>query len=154
MRLSKESKAAAVPGISDIGRYVKRATSEPGVRDDVDLALKSIKSAYRRLDRGTSPTAALLNDKKLHRDLRRALRAIRDAAVALTAPPKMRTRDAIALGGALSALLIAATFAFIRGRKLRSQSDPGPSGTADAAESQQPTDAPPAPVPPTPAPPS
>jgi len=142
MGLSNRSTALAAPDISEIGRFLTRATSEPGVRDEVRVAVQSIKSAYRRFDRAKSPTAALLNDKKLKRDLRRALHAIRGAAIALTAPPRMRTRDAIALGGVLSAVFIVATFVFVRGRKLRSQSAGEQSGTGDEPGLQQPGNGP------------
>jgi hypothetical protein len=115
------SKPATKVGIANLGLYMKRATHEPRVRDQGQIAIHSGRSAYRRLRRAKSPKAALLNDRKLHRDLRRTLAATQGAAIALTSPPRMRTRDALVLVAVLSALLIAIGAALARSEKLRSK---------------------------------
>lgn len=101
------------------GRYMKRASRQLGVRDQGQIALASTKSAYRRITKAKSPARALLNDKKVRRDLRRAVRAIEAAAVALSASPRMRTRDALALGAALS--LLGGGLVFVRSEKFRAK---------------------------------
>jgi hypothetical protein len=116
MRPSKRSKGLTAPDITEIGRYLSRATSEPGVRDEARSAAQSLKRAYKRFDRAPSPVDALLHDRKLQRDLSNALKALQRAAVALTTPPKMRTRDRVVVAGVTTVLLIAAVFAFLRGR--------------------------------------
>jgi hypothetical protein len=44
----------------------------------VKTALDSTRSAYTRLSNGKAPAKVLLDDKKLHHDLRTAVDAIRD----------------------------------------------------------------------------
>jgi len=152
MRSSNKSTAAS--SIANAGRYLKRASREPGVRDQAKIALQSVQSAYRRIERAKAPREALLNDKKVHRDLRRALAASRDAAAALTAPPRMRTRDAIGVGAVVTVLLIAATFGFTRSRNRRAGTQGEGPGTVPAGADAAPVAAPEAEAPRTSAPPS
>jgi hypothetical protein len=123
--------------------YVTRAGRKPGVREHTQSAVASSRSAYRRLNKARSPAAAL-NDKKLRRDLRRASSSAgAAAALALSTPPRMRTRDALALGAMLSALLIAAGVLFARSEKLRvklqgKQSDQGEEPASEPASTPAP----------------
>ncbi len=125
------------------GRYSNRPTRQLGARGHGRIALASTRSAYRRLSEAKSPDEAL-NDKKLRRDLRRASTAIQAAAVALSAPPRMRTRDAVAFGALLSALLIGVVLLFVRSEKVRSKVLGKRPGEAESAE-QSPSSAPDAP---------
>jgi hypothetical protein len=120
------SKAAAMAGGARLALYMRRAAHEPRVRDHGQVAIASGRRAYQRLRKAKSPRAALLNDRKLHReklhrDLRRTVRATQGAASALTARPKVRVRDAGVLGGVLSAMLIVIGFALARSEKVRSK---------------------------------
>lgn len=138
MRSQNKSKAAR------LGRYMPRHTRQLGPRDQGRIALASTRSAYRRLSEANSPAEAL-NDKKLRRDLRRASTAIEAAAVALSAPPRMQTRDAVAFGALLSALLIGVVVLFVRSEKARSKvlgKRPGEPESAAESPSSTP-DAPP-----------
>ncbi len=125
------------------GCYSKRPTRQLGARGHGRIALASTRSAYRRLSEANSPAEAL-NDKKLRRDLRRASTAIQAAAVALSAPPRMRTRDAVAFGALLSALLIGVVLLFVRSEKVRSNVLGKRPGEAESAE-QSPASTPDAP---------
>jgi hypothetical protein len=65
------------------------------LRDSVLSAVTAARSAYGRLSNGKAPTKALLDDKKLHRDLRNAAESLRTAAESLRAapqPPKRKRR--------------------------------------------------------------
>jgi len=126
--------------------YVKRAGRKPGVREHTQSAVESSRSAYRRLNKARSPAAAL-NDKKLRRDLRRASSSAgAAAALALSTPPRMRTRDALALGAILSALLIAAGVLFARSEKLRAKLQGNQPDQVEEPESEQPPTSTPAPA--------
>ena len=137
MRSQNKSTAAG------FGRYSKRPTRELGARGHGRIALASTRSAYRRLSKTNSPAEAL-NDKKLRRDLQRASTAIQAAAVALSAPPRMRTRDAVALGALLSAFLVGVGLLFVRSEKARSKILGKRPGEAESAE-QTPSSTPDAP---------
>ena len=133
-----------------LSRYVTFAGRKPGVREHTQSAVVSSRSAYRRLNKAGSPAAAL-NDKKLRRDLRRASSSAgAAAALALSTPPRIRTRDALALGALLSALLIAAGVLFARSEKLRGK----PSDQVEGPDSEQPPASAPASAPLAPAEPS
>ena len=68
--------------------YIRRLVEDAQLRENVKTAYDSSKSAYGRITNGKGPTKALLEDKKLQRDLQNAVEALRDATVALTEPPK------------------------------------------------------------------
>ena len=97
---SRRKKAkAAVPfnpaDVANIARsnpYIQRLIEDGHLRDNVQKAIESSKSAYGRLSNGKAPAKAMLEDKKLQRDVREALEAVRDASIALTEAPKRKAR--------------------------------------------------------------
>ena len=137
-----------------LGGYVTRGGRKPGVREHTQSAVASSRRAYQRLNKAKSPAAAL-NDKKLRRDLRRASSSAgAAAAIVLSTPPRMRTRDAIALGAMLSALLIAAAVLFARSEKLRAKRRGDQSDQVEEPESERLAESTPAAAPLAPAEPS
>ncbi len=84
-------------------------------------AIESTRSAYGRLSNGKAPAKALLEDKKLQKDLSDALEALRDASVALTEAPKKRARKGIGFGRKLLILTIGGGLALAGSEKLRSK---------------------------------
>ena len=68
--------------------YIRRIVEDAHLRENVKTAYDSSRSAYARLTNGKAPTKALLEDKKLQRDLHVAIEALRDATTALTEAPK------------------------------------------------------------------
>jgi len=120
-----------------LGCYVRRPGRKPGVREHTQSAVASSKSAYQRMNKAKSPAAAL-NDKKVRRDLQRAWGSAAAAtALVLSTPPRMRTRDALALGATLSALLIALGVFFARSEKRRSKLQGKQSERIEEPESEQ-----------------
>ena len=137
-----------------LGGYVKRGGRKPGVREHTQSAVASSRRAYQRLNKAKSPAAAL-SDKKLRRDLRRASGSVgAAAAIVLSTPPRMRTRDAIAVGVMLSALLIAAAVLFARSEKLRAKRQGNQSDQVEEPKAQQRAEGTPAAAPLAPAGPS
>jgi hypothetical protein len=63
--------------------YVRRLVEDPELRENIRSAYTSAKSAYGRISNGKGPAKALLDDKKVHKDLRNAADALRDASDAL-----------------------------------------------------------------------
>lgn len=100
-------------------RYIARLIEDAALRDNVRSAFDSGRSAYGRLSNGKPPSQALLEDKKLQRDLRNTAQALRDATTALTAPPpKSRGGGPFRM---LLLLILGAGVALVASEKLRSK---------------------------------
>jgi hypothetical protein len=92
---SRRKKSVAAPlksvDISSLNKatpYIQRLIQDAQLRDNVRTAYDSTRSAYARLTNGKAPAKALLEDKKLQRDVQIAVQALRDASDALTEAPK------------------------------------------------------------------
>ena len=83
-------KAVDLSSLNKATPYIQRIAQDPKLRENVRTAYDSSRSAYSRLSNGKAPTKALLEDKKLQRDLQQAVEALRDATTALTEVPKKR----------------------------------------------------------------
>jgi transcriptional accessory protein Tex/SPT6 len=75
---AKRASKAAVEARSN--PYVQRFIDDPELRDNVRQAFEAARSAYRRMSNGKAPAKALIEDKKLQRDLRDATQSLREAA--------------------------------------------------------------------------
>ena len=62
------------------------------LRANIMEAYESLKKAYGRLSNGKAPAKALMDDKKLQKDLRSAATSLRDAGEALREGPKRKKR--------------------------------------------------------------
>jgi hypothetical protein len=126
---SKRKKAAkAVPfnpadvaHIAKTNPYIQRLMDDAELRENVQRAIESTKSAYGRLSNGKTPAKALLEDKKLQKDLSEALEALREASVALSEAPKRRARKGMGFGRKLLILGIGGAVALAGSEKLRSK---------------------------------
>ncbi len=93
--MSARETAGTVAGKISAARsnpYVRQVIEDEELRDSVLSAVTAARSAYGRLSNGKAPTKALLDDKKLHRDLRNAAESLRTAAESLRAAPQPRKR--------------------------------------------------------------
>ncbi|HTN24237.1 MAG TPA: hypothetical protein VL120_09650 [Solirubrobacteraceae bacterium] len=79
--------AAAARGARE-NPYVQRIIQDEELRDNMVVAFEAAKNAYGRLNNGKAPTKVLIEDKKLHKDLKRSADALRDAGTALRDAPK------------------------------------------------------------------
>jgi hypothetical protein len=59
--------------------YIRRLVEDEELRDNIISALKSAKRAYNRVADGKQPAKKLMDDRKVHRDLRDAADALREA---------------------------------------------------------------------------
>jgi hypothetical protein len=94
-------------------RYIERLIEDDELRSRLLVAYGAARSAYGRMNNGKPASKALFEDRRLQRDLRQAVEALRDAASALRTPaPKPRRRRGprrtllLALVGATLALVI------------------------------------------------
>jgi len=83
--------------------YVRKLIEDEDLRDNIRNAYSSAVSAYGRISNGKGPTKALLDDKKVHKDLRNAADALRDASDALRAKQRSRTWPQLLLIGLVGA---------------------------------------------------
>src|SRR5919201_1898633 len=79
MAKKKAAAAAGAVAAAKDNPYVQRIVSDDDLRDNVRVAFDAAKSAYERLSNGKAPSKALMDDKKLHKDLKEAAEALRDA---------------------------------------------------------------------------
>jgi hypothetical protein len=112
---------ADLANITRANPYIQRLIEDAELRENVQRAIESGRSAYGRLSNGKAPHRALLEDRKLQGDLRQAIEAVRDASVALTEPTKKRARKGLRLGRKLLILGLAAALALAGSEKLRSK---------------------------------
>ncbi len=89
---SKAAKATAGTAVAGATPYVQRLIQDEELRNNIRTAYESGRSAYGRLNNGKAPAKALLDDKKLHKDLQAASDALRDASDALREGPKKKKR--------------------------------------------------------------
>jgi hypothetical protein len=89
---SKAAKATAGTAVAGATPYVQRLIQDEDLRENLRTAYESGRSAYGRLNNGKAPAKALLDDKKLHKELQNAADAIRDATDALREGPKKKKR--------------------------------------------------------------
>jgi hypothetical protein len=72
--------------------YVQRLVEDADLRENIREAYESLRKAYGRLSNGKAPAKALLDDKKLQKELRAAAVSLRDAGEALREGPKRRKK--------------------------------------------------------------
>ncbi len=89
---SKAAQATAGTAVAGATPYVQRLIQDEDLRENLRTAYESGRSAYGRLNNGKAPAKALLDDKKLHKELQNAADAIRDATDALRDGPKKKKR--------------------------------------------------------------
>jgi hypothetical protein len=87
--------------------YVQRLIEDPDLRDNVRAAYDHALAAYRRMSNGKPATKALMEDKKLQRELREASSSLRTAADQIRGKRKRKHRIRrlvmlMLIGGALA----------------------------------------------------
>ena len=101
--------------------YIRRIIQDAQLRENVRTAYDSSRSAYSRLTNGKAPTKALLEDKKLQRDLQVAVEALRDATTALTEAPKKQAKKSRGFGRKLLIVALGFGLALAGSEKLRTK---------------------------------
>jgi hypothetical protein len=89
--------------------YVQRFVEDAELRDNVREAIEHARKAYKRLSNGKGPAKALMEDKKLQKELRAASENLKDAGETLRGKKrKHRGRRLlfVAMVGALAFVLL------------------------------------------------
>jgi hypothetical protein len=111
---AKAGKAARAAGTNP---YIQRLVQDAGLREDIREALAQARSAYGRLANGKAPAKALMEDKKLQRDLREAATSLRDIGITLREGPKRKRKRR--LGRMILVALVGAGLALALSEGLR-----------------------------------
>ncbi len=106
---AKDKAEAAASAAHSAGKpYVQRFMQDDELRDNMVVAVEAARNAYARLNNGKKPAKALMEDKKLHKEIKRSSDALRDATTALRAAPKGATPAKAKRKGGLGKLLLVA----------------------------------------------
>jgi hypothetical protein len=97
--------------------YVQRIVDDANLRENIRDAVEQSRKAYARLSNGKAPTKALLEDKKLQKELREAAASLRDVGLALREGPKRKRKRR--LGRKLFVLAVGAGLALALSEGLR-----------------------------------
>lgn len=100
--------------------YVQRIVQDAELRQNMRDAFEVTRRAYGRLANGKAPSKALMEDKKLQRDLRDAASSLRDVGAALKEGPRRKKRKR-RLGRKLLLLAVGAGLALALSEGLRSK---------------------------------
>jgi hypothetical protein len=117
---AKKQAAKARKAATGASPYVQRVVEDAELRENVRVALDNAKSAYGRLTNG-KPAAKMLDDKKLHKEMRQAAEALRDAGQALREGPKKRKKRRGGFGKLLFVGIIGAGLAVAFSEGLRNK---------------------------------
>jgi hypothetical protein len=122
--VTKPLKSVDISSLSKATPYIQRIAQDAKLRENVRTAYDSSRSAYARLTNGKAPAKALMEDKRLQKDLQNAIEALRDASNALSeAPkrPKPKERKGFGLGRKLMIGALGFGLALAGSEKLRTK---------------------------------
>lgn len=114
-------KSVDISSLSKATPYIQRLVQDAKLRENVRTAYDSSRSAYARLTNGKAPAKALMEDKRLQRDLLHAVEALREATTALSEGPKQRARKRLGLGRKLMIGALGFGLALAGSEKLRTK---------------------------------
>ena len=112
-RTQKARHAASSVGSNE---YVRRLIEDEELRNSIREAYDAGRSAYGRLQKQKRPATALMDDKKVHRELRDAAESLREASDRLRGRAE---KKGSALGKLLLLAIIGAAAALILSEDLR-----------------------------------
>src|SRR5512134_2418285 len=90
--------------------YVRRLLEDEELRQNIRVAFEAAKDAYARMSNGKGPAKAILDDKKVHRDLSQAAESFKEAADAIRGK---RRGGGFGLGKALLVAIVGAALVLI-----------------------------------------
>jgi hypothetical protein len=120
-KMAAPLKSVDISSISKATPYIQRIVQDAKLRENVRTAYDSSRSAYSRLTNGKAPAKALMEDKKLQRDLQNAVEALRDATTALREGPKKQARKGMGFGRKVMIVGLGFGLALAGSEKLRTK---------------------------------
>ena len=91
--------------------YLRRLIEDEELRQNIRVAFEAAKDAYGRMANGKGPAQSLMDDKKVHRDLKTAAESLRDASDQLRG--RRRRSGGFGLGKALLIGVVGAALVLI-----------------------------------------
>jgi hypothetical protein len=110
MSQSRSAKAGDAAKSVTSNPYVRRLLEDEELRQNIRVAFEAAKNAYGRMANGKGPAKSLMDDKKVHRDLRTAAESLRDASDQLRG---RRRSGGFGLGKALLVGIVGAALVLI-----------------------------------------
>jgi hypothetical protein len=107
---SRSAKAGEAARSVASNPYLRRLMEDEELRENIRVAYEAAKHAYARMSNGKGPAKALIDDKKVQRDLRTAAQSLRDASQQLRGRRKGRR---FGLGKALLVAVLGAALVLI-----------------------------------------
>jgi hypothetical protein len=126
MARGKKSKSAVPFTLVDVATlaktnpYIQQLAGDAKLRKNVQTAVASGKRAYGRVSNGVSPQS-LLEDRRLHSELGRALAAARDVTITVTSTSRRKARKGLSAGRVIIIVGVGGTVAVVASEKLRSK---------------------------------
>jgi adenylosuccinate synthase len=96
--------------------YVQRIVEDDDLRDNLRTAFESARKAYTRMANGKGPAKAVMEDKKVQKELKEAASSLREAADSLRGAKKRKRRRR---GKLLVVVLVGAGLALVLSEGLR-----------------------------------
>jgi hypothetical protein len=106
---SKASRARSAATSATSNPYLRRIVEDEDLRDSVVTAFESARDAYERLSSNGNVVDTMIDDKKVHKDLKQAAENLRDASNRLRGQERKRHWGRIlliAIAGAVLALAL------------------------------------------------
>jgi hypothetical protein len=113
---SKSAKAGDAARSVASNPYVRRLIEDEELRDNIREAFEAARGAFQRMNNGKGPAKALMDDKKVHRDLQNAAASMKEAADQIRGK---RTGGGFGLGKALLLALVGAVLILILSEEAR-----------------------------------
>lgn len=118
-RAQRAKSAAAKAGSNP---YLKRIVEDEELRESVVTAFEAARAAYDRLSSNGSVIDTAIDDKKLHKDLKQAAEALKEAGAALKEGPERKPkRKKGGIGRKLLLLVVGAAIALALSEDLRNK---------------------------------
>ena len=92
---SARRRAGSAARAASSNPYIQRLIQDAQLRDDLREAIDHSRSAYERLANGKRPAKALMEDKKLQKELREAATSLRDVGISLREGPKRKRKRSL-----------------------------------------------------------
>ena len=92
---SARKRAGSAARAASSNPYIQRLVQDAQLRDDLREAIDHSRTAYSRLANGKRPAKALMEDRKLQKELREAATSLREVGISLRDGPKRKRRRSL-----------------------------------------------------------
>jgi hypothetical protein len=118
---TKKAKKAATAAAATTSPWVQRLVDDEDLRDNFRVAFEAAKDAYDRISSDGKSPKAIVEDKKLQKDLNKAAGALKDAGAALKEGPKPKKKKKGGFGKKLLVVVVGAAIALAVSEDLRTK---------------------------------